>query len=74
MQYLSIDPGKTQAPTRDLPSTKSLPNALPDAKEIKVHPSKAGGENAALYFVGTATTILSASPSFVQHDQRANVN
>ncbi|KAJ9270419.1 hypothetical protein DTO212C5_3450 [Paecilomyces variotii] len=58
MQHLTIDPRSTKAPTRDLPSSKIVPSELPDAKEIKAHPSKSGGENASLYFVGTATTIL----------------
>ncbi|OKL58967.1 hypothetical protein UA08_05505 [Talaromyces atroroseus] len=64
VQRLTLDPKHVQAPTRDLPSGKSLPNNLPDAKEIKVHPRGANGEeNASLYFVGTATTILAPAPS-----------
>lgn len=58
MQHLSLDPRIAQAPTRDLPPERSVATNLPDAKEIKVHPSKPGGENASIYFVGTATTIL----------------
>ena len=58
MKHLSIDPSNPQAPTRDLPSGKEVASSLPDAKETKVHPSSAGGENASLLFVGTATTIL----------------
>ena len=34
------------------------PEALPEAKEVKVHPTKSGGEDASIYFVGTATTIM----------------
>lgn len=52
---LVLDPSHAEAPTRD---HQSFPSSLPDAKETKVHPTNAGGENASLYFVGTATTIL----------------
>lgn len=59
IQHISIDPKKVQPPTRDRPVGKtSLPDTLPDAKAIKIHPSQSGGENASIYFVGTATTIL----------------
>lgn len=58
MKHLTIDPSASEAPTRDLPADKALPDNLPDAKETKLHPSNAGGENASLLFVGTATTIL----------------
>ncbi len=58
MKNLTIDPSNPQAPTRDLPSGKEVAASLPDAKETKVHPRNAGGENATLLFVGTATTIL----------------
>lgn len=52
---LILDPSHAEAPTRD---NQSFPSNLPDAKETKVHPTNAGGENASLFFVGTATTIL----------------
>jgi hypothetical protein len=52
---LVLDPSHAEAPTRD---HQSYPSSLPEAKETKVHPTNAGGENASLYFVGTATTIL----------------
>lgn len=58
MQHLSIDPRNVQPPTRDLPAAAKVAPSLPDAKEIKLHPSMTGGENASIYFVGTATTIL----------------
>ena len=58
MKSLTVDPKKEQAPTRDFPSGKALPEQLPLPKEVNVHPSKSGGENASLYFVGNATTIL----------------
>lgn len=54
-ENLVLDPSHAEAPTRD---HQSYPSNLPDAKETKVHPTNAGGENASLYFVGTATTIL----------------
>ena len=62
MKSLTIDPKTEQAPTRDFPSDKTLPKHLPQPKEVNVHPSQAGGENASLFFVGTATTILSVLP------------
>jgi len=52
---LVLDPSHAEAPTRD---HQNYPSSLPEAKETKVHPTNAGGENASLYFVGTATTIL----------------
>ncbi|MCJ1450975.1 hypothetical protein MMC28_001309 [Mycoblastus sanguinarius] len=58
MKHLTLDPSTSLPPTRDLPTGAKLPETLPDAKETKVHPSNAGGENASLLFVGTATTIL----------------
>ena len=58
MKHLTIDPSNPQAPTRDLPSGKDVAPSLAEAKETKVHPSNAGGENASLLFVGTATMIL----------------
>ncbi|QDS67516.1 hypothetical protein FKW77_001735 [Venturia effusa] len=42
-------------PTRD---HAHFPDSLPPAKETKLHPTGAGNENASLFFVGTATTIL----------------
>jgi L-ascorbate metabolism protein UlaG (beta-lactamase superfamily) len=57
MQHISIDPSNLQPPTRD-ESVADVPEALPAAKASKKHPSKPGKENASLYFVGTATTIL----------------
>jgi len=52
---LVLDPSHAEAPTRD---HQNYPSSLPEAKETRVHPTNAGGENASLYFVGTATTIL----------------
>ena len=60
-KHLTVDPSQAQPPTRDLPADAHFPNLLADAKETKVHPSNAGGENASLLFVGTATTILYVS-------------
>ena len=58
MKHLTIDPSAAIPPTRDYPSDAKLPESLPNAKETKLHPSNAGGENASLLFIGTATTIL----------------
>ncbi|KAJ5781904.1 uncharacterized protein N7518_010387 [Penicillium psychrosexuale] len=57
MKRISIDP-RDDPPTRDLPLATSTPAQLPPAKATKLHPSKSGEENAALFFVGTATTII----------------
>lgn len=56
MQHLTLDPTFQQSATRD--SAENIPTSLPKAASTKVHPTKAGGENASLFFVGTATTIL----------------
>lgn len=63
MKHLTLDPARARPPTRDLPppaaaGAETSPTSLPEAKETKVHPSGAGGENARLMFVGTATVIL----------------
>ncbi|KAJ9484387.1 hypothetical protein VN97_g8979 [Penicillium thymicola] len=57
MQHISVNPQRQNAPTRDMlvPTSSSQ---LPPAKEIKLHPFNAGEENASLFFVGTATTII----------------
>jgi hypothetical protein len=59
MQHITIDPKKVQPPTRD-GTAKDTPEHLPVAKASNTHPTKPGGENASIYFVGTATTIMSA--------------
>ena len=40
------------------------PESLPEPKEVKVHPTGSGSENATIYFVGTATTIM-----YVPHEK-----
>lgn len=55
MKHITLDPTHHQPPTRD---HEHFPNQLPDAKETKLHPSNAGGENASLFFIGNATTVL----------------
>lgn len=57
MKCLTIKPSSSGAPVRD---QVSVPSALPDAKETKVHPTNAPSDatNASLFFVGTATTII----------------
>ncbi|KAJ5977444.1 hypothetical protein N7501_000786 [Penicillium viridicatum] len=57
MQHISVNPRRQNASTRDMlvPASSSQ---LPPAKGIKLHPFNAGEENASLFFVGTATTIL----------------
>lgn len=59
MKYsLTLDPSKAEAPTRDHPHGQSHAEHLPAAKETKLHPTNPGSENASIFFVGTATTIL----------------
>jgi hypothetical protein len=53
---LTLDRAKTLPPTRDGATGKE---SLPEAKKTNVHPKgSSGAENASIYFVGTATTIL----------------
>ncbi|EMC91476.1 hypothetical protein BAUCODRAFT_117974 [Baudoinia panamericana UAMH 10762] len=54
---LTLDPSISKSATRDTPQPAS---SLPSAKETKLHPKGASSdnENASLFFVGTATTIL----------------
>jgi hypothetical protein len=59
MKHLQIHAGSQKPPTRDLPAQKDFSKASIQPQEIKVHPSGSGGENASIFFVGTATTILS---------------
>lgn len=54
-QRLILDPTVNEPPTRDL---SDHPSSLPLANETKVHPKSSGSENASIFFVGTATTIL----------------
>jgi len=59
---ISIDPLNKQAPTRDYPTSKAVKEKLPSPKSSKTHPSKqssgSNDDNASLFFVGTATTII----------------
>ena len=53
---VQLDPSKPKAPTRD--DADNFPESIPEAKDTKTHPSKAGDENASIYFIGTATTVI----------------
>lgn len=53
--HLTLDPSATKQPTRD---HEGHPDSLPAAKKTNVHPKGSSNENASLYFIGTATTIL----------------
>ncbi|KAF3006037.1 hypothetical protein E8E13_010769 [Curvularia kusanoi] len=57
MKHLQLTPGEGVKPLKD---SRSVPAALPDAKETKVHPANApdAATNGSLFFVGTATTII----------------
>lgn len=62
MKHLELQAGGEKPPTRDLPAEKGFSNANLQPAEVKVHPAGAGGgENASIFFVGTATTILLAN-------------
>jgi len=63
--HLTLDPSVNEPPTRDHHHDhtehehSSLPSSLPPPKDKYVHPTKSTGkENASIFFVGTATTIL----------------
>ncbi|MCJ1384189.1 hypothetical protein MMC17_007305 [Xylographa soralifera] len=58
MRHIAVDTSSAQSPLRDHPHGHALPEGLPTPNEVKVHPTNSGGENASIYFVGTATTIL----------------
>ncbi|GIZ47705.1 hypothetical protein CKM354_001079000 [Cercospora kikuchii] len=53
---IQLDPSKPKAPTRD--DADFPPSISVGAKDTKTHPSKAGDENASIYFIGTATTVI----------------
>lgn len=72
MKRLLIDPSQPKPPTRDHPHDQEVSNALPAAKEIKVHPTKSGGEDASIFFVGTATTIMYAPTPVPSHPPTTN--
>lgn len=56
MKHLTIDTSKSGAPTEQV---TAVPPKRPDAQETKVHPTNAqNDENASIFFIGTATTIL----------------
>ncbi|KAJ6105115.1 hypothetical protein N7523_010189 [Penicillium sp. IBT 18751x] len=73
MQRLFINPEDDRPATRDLPSSATMPNELPHANEVKLHPSEYGSENASIYFVGTATTIMLV-PSLDDGEQCLKLN
>jgi hypothetical protein len=64
-KHFTINPSVSKPPTRD---STALPSSLPPAKETKVHPTDAGNENARIFFVGTATTILDWSGISIMTD------
>jgi len=54
----TIDPSQQIAPTRD-PTPQTLAAHLPAPKHTFTHPKGASGqENASIYFIGTATTVI----------------
>ena len=58
MKHIRLDLRTVSEPTRDRPNNHAAVSSLPQAKATAVHPTGAGGENARIFFVGTATTIL----------------
>ncbi|KAL8710606.1 MAG: hypothetical protein Q9220_004830 [cf. Caloplaca sp. 1 TL-2023] len=73
MKQLMLNPATKIPATRDFPPSQSIPASLPDAKQTKLHPSNAGAENASLFFVGTATTILDHFDEHVESSLRRNL-
>lgn len=57
MKQIEIDPNHRQPPTRD-GSADQVPQTLPPVKNSKSHSSKPTSENASIYFVGNATTVM----------------
>lgn len=59
---LTLSPTNTKPPTRTTTIDHTHPNTLPQAKSTKLHPTNkstpSGKEDATLYFIGTATTLL----------------
>ncbi|OOF97590.1 hypothetical protein ASPCADRAFT_44917 [Aspergillus carbonarius ITEM 5010] len=55
---LTIDPTQSQPPTRNHHHPSSIPTHLPQAKATKTHTSTLAEENASVYFIGNATTII----------------
>ena len=58
MKRITVDSANAKSPLRDHGHDHALAGALPEPKEVKVHPTHGGGEDASIYFVGTATTIM----------------
>ncbi|KAF7596824.1 hypothetical protein BBP40_012424 [Aspergillus hancockii] len=56
MPHLTINVQNNEPPTRDF--SGKLPAHRPLATDTKKHPNQRGEENASLYFVGTATTVI----------------
>jgi L-ascorbate metabolism protein UlaG (beta-lactamase superfamily) len=55
--HLVLDPNADESPLRT--SSTAIPSSLPAPKSIKAHPTKLDAkENASIFFVGTATTIV----------------
>ena len=72
IKSLTIDLKAEQAPTRDFPTHKTLPEHLPLPKEVNFHPSKSGRESASLFFVGTATTVFVSTVGCRAETKRCN--
>ncbi|KAJ5489403.1 hypothetical protein N7539_004293 [Penicillium diatomitis] len=74
MQHISINIGNDLPATRDLPAGATVPDELPAPKEVRLHPTQPnGGENASIYFVGTATTIMSENRGNARANKSARV-
>ncbi|KAL8909533.1 MAG: hypothetical protein Q9171_005012 [Xanthocarpia ochracea] len=76
MKHLTLNPSTALPPTRDHPQSKTVPDSLPHAKQIKTHPKSEGSDdenNASLLFVGTATTILDHFDDHVESSLRRDL-
>ncbi|MCJ1248911.1 hypothetical protein MMC30_006132 [Trapelia coarctata] len=58
MKHLKLSAPKSPLRPEVAHTHEHPPESLPEPKEVKVHPTKSGAEDASIYFVGTATTII----------------
>lgn len=62
MKTIQIDADDHCPATRDLTANTQTPKSLPTPTQVKLSPSQTGNKNTSLYFIGTATTIMSVPP------------
>lgn len=69
--HLILDPSQGKAPTKD--GVFDPQKTLPNPKQSLTHPNGIGSgkENASIYFVGTATTILEWEGARIMTDPKS---